>query len=566
MKHLSEKELIALHDGELPYRAARHARAHLEACWECRYLSENMQRTIFRFVEYCDSAVNTLGAAHNRWEDFQLRLAQQAAEYREPGSFWALRIRKMFAPLREIRVATTLAIVVCVLYAFFSDGVLPAAKAAEILGAAERRQSQAFQRLPNPVVHQRLELSSNGRRARWELWRSAFGRERRSSWAGDDALRTDFLNICAANAWDADRPLSPAVLLDWRNHFHPQVAEVRSDNDRHSVSIRLSATSAEPGTIREASLVLTAGDLHSVEQSLRVATRDGEREFRLREISYAVIPFLPAPENVTLASDRQTPAVNVGAPRWSESQLEDAEARARLALRQLHADVDLTPEIERAAGRVRVRMLVDTERQRRDIAAALSSIPQAAAQVWTPETAPPSFRPPPGDSVFESNILHRTEPARLDELTKCLGSSDAAAEYIDGVHARVRALLVPALALERLARRYAGGAYFKVPPEGRTALDSIATEYLADIEYRSAALKGLLLPPFHACFPGETSPPVIANAGETWRTAGLRLARETRDLDAAFNLLFTTQVSGRVSALTSPQAIERVSRLVSSLQ
>ena len=238
VKHLSEKELIALHDGELPYRAARHARGHLEACWECRYRSENMQSTIFRFVEYCDSAVNTRGAAHNRWEDFQLRLAQQAAEYREPRSLWALPIRKMFAPLREIRVATTLAIVVCVLYAFFSDGVLPAAKAAEILGAAERRQSQAFHYLPNPVVHQRLELSSNGRRARWELWRSAFGQERQSSWAGDDALRADFLNICAANAWDANRPLSPAVLLDWRNRIHPGVAEVRSDNERHSVSIR----------------------------------------------------------------------------------------------------------------------------------------------------------------------------------------------------------------------------------------------------------------------------------------------------------------------------------------
>ncbi|HMJ60905.1 MAG TPA: hypothetical protein VK493_04045 [Bryobacteraceae bacterium] len=40
-----------------------------------------MQSTIFRFVEYCDSTVNRLGAARHRWEDFQLRLAQQAAEY-----------------------------------------------------------------------------------------------------------------------------------------------------------------------------------------------------------------------------------------------------------------------------------------------------------------------------------------------------------------------------------------------------------------------------------------------------------------------------------------------------
>jgi hypothetical protein len=127
-------------------------------------------------------------------------------------------------------------------------------------------------------------------------------------------------------------------------------------------------------------------------------------------------------------------------------------------------------------------------------------------------------------------------------------------------------LLVPALALERLAQRYSGSAYFKVPAEDRVALDSIAAEYLSDIERRSAALKNLLLPPFQACFPGETEPPVTANTAETWRIAGLRLARETRDLDAAFNLLFTTQVSRRASALTSPQAIDRVSRLVSSLQ
>jgi len=565
-KHLSENELVSFHDGELSARAARHARRHLEACWECRYRSENIRSTILRFVEYYDSATSGFRAPHG-WEGFRLRLARQAAERRERGSGWSLRVLKMLAPLREIRVATTLAIIVCVLYAFFSDGVLPAAKAAEILGAAERRQAQAFHDLPNPVVHQRLELSSNGRRAHWELWRSAFGQERRSSWAGDDALRADFLNICAANAWDADRPLSPAALLDWRNHTHATAAEVREDDNRHSVSIRLRAGAAGLGAIREASLVLTASDLHSVEQSLRVATQDGEREFRLREISYAIVPysrtpFTPQRENMT---ENVTLARRPLAPRWSESELEGAEVRARLALRKLHADVDLTPQIERSGGRVAVRMLVDNERERRDIAAALSAIQQVAAQIWTPETAPRSFRFSEGAGP-ESNILHRTEPARLDDLTKCLGSSEAAAEYVDGVHVRVRALLVPALALERLAQRYSGSAYLKVPAEDRVALDSIAAEYLSDIERRSAGLKDLLLPPFQACFPGETEPPVAANTAETWRIAGLRLARETRDLDAAFNLLFTTQVSGRASALTSPQAIDRVSRLVSSLQ
>lgn len=44
--HASGEELLGLLDGELPDSEARRVRAHLEACWQCRESSEELQRGI----------------------------------------------------------------------------------------------------------------------------------------------------------------------------------------------------------------------------------------------------------------------------------------------------------------------------------------------------------------------------------------------------------------------------------------------------------------------------------------------------------------------------------------
>ena len=78
--HLSDRELILLHDGELSRRAAARARRHLEACWACRCHSEHIQNTVFRFVEHCDVVTMHLGAPPNRWNGFERRLTEHAIQ------------------------------------------------------------------------------------------------------------------------------------------------------------------------------------------------------------------------------------------------------------------------------------------------------------------------------------------------------------------------------------------------------------------------------------------------------------------------------------------------------
>ena len=146
-----------------------------------------------------------------------------------------------------------MALILCLLDGLFTDQTLPAARAMELLSRADYREAQSFTRLPNPVVHQRLRLTSLGRQAQWELWRSVRGADLRSSWTGDEQLKADFLRVYSANAWDTNRPLSPTAVLQWQERVNATVAELRQDEGQRLVSIRFFpgalAGQSEAGTV-----------------------------------------------------------------------------------------------------------------------------------------------------------------------------------------------------------------------------------------------------------------------------------------------------------------------------
>ena len=123
--------------------------------------------------------------------------------------------------------------------------------------------------------------------------------------------------------------------------------------------------------------------------------------------------------------------------------------------------------------------------------------------------------------------------------------------------------MVPALALERLADRYADADYLKVPEPGRALLDRIAVDYLLAIQLRSSELKSHLLPALKACRMSDLSVrPQEADASQTWRSGGHRYAQQVRELDAAFNLLFTTRERITTSPVTTPRGGSAAFRLV----
>ncbi|HWB98434.1 MAG TPA: hypothetical protein VG672_17105 [Bryobacteraceae bacterium] len=576
LDHLSDQDLILLHDGELSRRAAMRARKHLEACWACRCHSEHIQNTVLRFVEHCDAAIAELGTPPNHWNGFERRLVEFGKRVRQQTNDSSThtshfrRLAGILTPVAQVRFVTSMVLVFCLLDGLFFDQALPAARAMELLSRADQREAQSFSRLPNPVVHQRLRLTSRGRQAQWELWRSVHGADLQSSWTGDEQLKAGFLKIYSANDWDIHRPLSPTALLQWQERARATVAELHRDRDLVFIRFAPGAHTKESQAeiITDVSLTLAAGTLHTIEQSIRVASPEGDREFRLGEIAYDIVRYSETPFAAAaprLARRTVTTPAAVSPRGWSEDELEAAEARLRFLLHQMHADLDLTPEIQRSGNSLRLRLLVDSEARRRDILAATAAIPQVTAEVWTPDNAPSSFGDYTRAVVSNPQRLHRTNGAMAAELLKCLGSWEAANQYVDRVHRSLSAAMVPALALERLADRYPDSSYLRVPVPARSLLDGVAADYLAAIQRESIKLRSNLLPVLNTCRLNDLADrPQPGDAGQTWRTGGHLYARRLRDLDAAFNLLFTTQISTR-TPIPASEALRQLSELSNSL-
>src|SRR6476646_3497117 len=102
LRHPDDGLLLRYLDGELPDRKARQVRTHLEACWQCRTHSEELQNVIGECVRYRKNVLSrSLPPPPQPWRslDFARADSELAARsiftrvlspFRNPGLRWAL--------------------------------------------------------------------------------------------------------------------------------------------------------------------------------------------------------------------------------------------------------------------------------------------------------------------------------------------------------------------------------------------------------------------------------------------------------------------------------------------
>ena len=102
LRHPDDGLLLRYLDGELPGRKARQVRSHLEACWQCRTQSEELQNVIRECVRYRKNILApSLPPPPQPWRglDFARADSELAAQsmfarilspFRNPGLRWAL--------------------------------------------------------------------------------------------------------------------------------------------------------------------------------------------------------------------------------------------------------------------------------------------------------------------------------------------------------------------------------------------------------------------------------------------------------------------------------------------
>jgi len=148
--HLSDAQIVAYFDGELPRNELDSARAHLESCWTCRSRMGELQNNIDAFLDARTTLLpEESGFSDLRVEQFRQRLARHASATQSEGlpfqqwlARWRMAIRNSGSLFVEYRRAA-LAVVVsgCLLAVMFSDLLNTRVSADTVLSRAENYEA-----------------------------------------------------------------------------------------------------------------------------------------------------------------------------------------------------------------------------------------------------------------------------------------------------------------------------------------------------------------------------------------------------------------------------------------
>ncbi len=176
--HLSDAQIVAYFDGELPRREFDSARAHMESCWSCRSRMGEVQDNIDNFLHARavllpkESSLSDL-----RVEQFRQRLARHAGAtqsvslpFREQMAQWRIGIRDSASAVLQYRRAVLAAVVsVCLLAVMFSDLLNTRVSADTVLLRAESYETRhlpAAGRVNTTSVRiEKIDRNSHGAKA-----------------------------------------------------------------------------------------------------------------------------------------------------------------------------------------------------------------------------------------------------------------------------------------------------------------------------------------------------------------------------------------------------------------
>jgi len=150
--HLSDAQLAAYQDGEMPRTEFEAACRHVESCWTCRSRLGVMQESIDRFLQARKKLLpETAAFAENRVEQFRQRLMRHSAESEEAqaslGERMAFAFRQFLVAVGEHRKAALAgALAACLLVVMFTDVLNTRVSADSVLN---RAQSYELRHLPS---------------------------------------------------------------------------------------------------------------------------------------------------------------------------------------------------------------------------------------------------------------------------------------------------------------------------------------------------------------------------------------------------------------------------------
>jgi DNA-directed RNA polymerase specialized sigma24 family protein len=243
--------------------------------------------------------------------------------------------------------------------------------------------------MPHPnnapgVIYQKVRITTSHRTLEKALYRDAQGIRvpRQQTLSTVDTQLKDQL-VQAGIDWNA--PLSATSYQDWHDRQH-----VREDSITRAGSHLLKLTTTMPtGEVAQASLTVRDTDFHPVARTVEL--RDAGT-IEIAELNYDLMPwnavngdwFEPmAALHPGISGDVPTSVLPRLPLHLSDTELDEAELGARLALRQAGADTNERIEIVRNPGSIVVRGIVATEARKNEIETHLNLVPHVVSALYT---------------------------------------------------------------------------------------------------------------------------------------------------------------------------------------
>src|ERR1700733_5096613 len=281
-RHMSDQELLRLMDGEISGVGARRIQRHMEGCWGCRGRYEEMERTIFHFLDYRKQvAAPYMPPPPGGRNRFLHKLDEVILESRiSLPSRIGHYLRSVISPVMNPVLASVFIVVLSAALFLIWQRNAQTVSANELLEKAEAWDQNGTPEGRTGVFYQRIEIRTKNLALERTVYRDAQGhRQPRLSDSNEsDRELRETLALAGVN-WQ--RPLSAADFQQWRDRLKD-----KKDKVRHKSGLLTLITSTESTDVKEASITVRDTDFHPTAR--RLVLRDlGEIE--ISELNFAVL-------------------------------------------------------------------------------------------------------------------------------------------------------------------------------------------------------------------------------------------------------------------------------------
>jgi len=370
--HIHDGDLLRALDGELPKNRRALVEEHLAACWICRTRMHDLEGTIDEFVHvHFDGLKDSIPEIDGPRALLRARL--HALESESERGFWSAPIRGLAAwkvPAFAVGVVILVSVFVFTVQRHSHND-----EVTEVLRRAELSERISFESKIQPVTYQKLRIEIGGRRYERAVYldkrhsRSVVslsaveGRKESPKTASADLSHLQ--QAFAKTSLDWTEPLSASRMAGWQATLRERTERIQ----RGPRATELTTETSE-GPIAKAQIWFRNKDFHPISETLQLRNND---VVEIAELDYQV--FELAELRKDLFEHSPTGNVVASVPVLAASSMPEPTVALELkvvqSLDRVNAFLGEQITVERQAGRLAVRGVVDDSARRQEILNAL---------------------------------------------------------------------------------------------------------------------------------------------------------------------------------------------------